>query len=161
MIPHGMKTLENDSGENMNDMWGLTARGICEYDDKILLLKVRSRSGHDAGKWEIPGGKVKRKEFFDEALKREFAEETGLEINIDSLYNVIQNDYTACKTNEKVKSIQLIMKVTSLSDEVTISAEHDEYRWFTKDELKELIRNEMLSKAAMKTFNQVNLGGEL
>jgi len=95
MIPHGMKTLENDSGENMNDMWGLTARGICEYDDKILLLKVRSRSGHDAGKWEIPGGKVKRKEFFDEALKREFAEETGLEINIDSLYNVIQNDYTA------------------------------------------------------------------
>ena len=47
--------------------------------------------------------KVKKGEFFDQALKREFIEETGLEINIDSLYNVIQNDYTACKTNEKVK----------------------------------------------------------
>lgn len=161
MILHGMKTLENDLGENMNDMWGLTARGICEYNGKILLLKVCSRSSHDAGKWEIPGGKVKRKEFFDEALKREFAEETGLEINIDSLYNVIQNNYTACKTNESIKSIQLIMKVTSTSDEVTISEEHDDYGWFTKEEVKELIDNEMLSKAAMRSFRQVNLGGEL
>lgn len=145
----------------MSDLWGLTARGICEHEGRILLLKVRSRSSHDAERWEIPGGKVKKDEFFDQALKREFMEETGLEINIDSLYNVVQNEYVACKTNEKVKSIQLIMKVSSQSDEVKISAEHDEYRWFTKDELKELIDNEMLSKAAMNSFRQVELGGEL
>lgn len=136
----------------MSDMWGLTARGICEYDGKILLLKVRSKSGHDAGKWEIPGGKVKRKEFFDEALKREFLEETGLEINIESLYNVIQNDYTACKTNERIKSIQLIMKVTSTSDKVQISPEHDDYKWFTEEEVKELLENDLLSRAAANSF---------
>ena len=145
----------------MSDMWGLAARGICEFEGRILLLKVRSKSSHDAEKWEIPGGKVKKGEFFDQALKREFMEETGLEINIDSLYNVIQNDYTACKTNEKVKSIQLIMKVTSKSDEVKISAEHDDYRWFTREELKELIDNELLSKAAMNSFREVKLGGKL
>ena len=145
----------------MGDMWGLTARGICEYDGKILLLKVRSRSSHDAEKWEIPGGKVKKGEFFDQALKREFIEETGLEINIDSLYNVIQNDYTACKTNEKVKSIQLIMKVSSTTDHVEISEEHDEYKWFSGEELKELIDCEMLSKAAMNSFKKVELGGNL
>ena len=145
----------------MGDMWGLTARGICEYDGKILLLKVRSRSSHDAEKCEIPGGKVKKGEFFDQALKREFIEETGLEINIDSLYNVIQNDYTACKTNEKVKSIQLIMKVSSTTDHVEISEEHDEYKWFTREELGELIDGEMLSKAAMNSFKKVELGGNL
>lgn len=145
----------------MSDMWGLTARGICEFDGKILLLKVRSKSSHDAEKWEIPGGKVKKGEFFDQALKREFMEETGLEINIESLYNVIQNDYTACKTNERVKSIQLIMKVTSTTDEVKISAEHDEYKWFTKSELKELIDEEKLSRAAMNSFKDTVLGGEL
>ena len=145
----------------MGDMWGLTARGICEYDGKILLLKVRSRSSHDAEKWEIPGGKVKKGEFFDQALKREFIEETGLEINIDSLYNVIQNDYTACKTNEKVKSVQLIMKVSSTTDNVEISEEHDEYKWFTREELGELIDGEMLSKAAMNSFKKVELGGNL
>ncbi|MBO6109708.1 MAG: NUDIX domain-containing protein [Methanobrevibacter sp.] len=145
----------------MGDMWGLTARGICEYDGKILLLKVRSKSSHDAEKWEIPGGKVKKGEFFDQALKREFVEETGLEINIDSLYNVIQNDYTACKTNEKVKSVQLIMKVSSTTDNVEISEEHDEYKWFSHEELKELIDGEMLSKAAMNSFKKVELGGKL
>lgn len=145
----------------MSNMWGLTVRGICEYDNKILLLKVRSRSSHDAEKWEIPGGKVKKGEFFDEALKREFMEETCLEINIDSLYNVIQNEYTACKSNERISSIQLIMKVSSTTDKVEISPEHDEYKWFTKDELKELIDSGMLSKAAMNSFNEVNLGGSL
>ncbi len=142
-------------------MWGLTARGICEFEGKILLLKVRSKSSHDAEKWEIPGGKVKKGEFFDQALKREFMEETGLEINIDSLYNVIQNEYTACKTNEKIKSVQLIMKVSSGTDEVKISAEHDDYKWFTHEELKELIDKKLLSKAAMNSFDEVKLGGKV
>ncbi len=149
------------TGGNMNDMWGLTTRGICEFEGKILLLKVRSKSSHDAERWEIPGGKVKKGEFFDQALKREFREETGLEINIDSLYNVIQNEYTACKTNERIKSVQLIMKVSSDSDEVKISAEHDDYRWFKYEEIKELIDNEKLSKAAMNSFDEVKLGGKL
>ena len=131
----------------MKDMWGLTVRGICEVNGKILLLKVRSQSSHDAGKWEIPGGKVKKCEFFDDALRREYLEETGLEITIESLYNVIQNKYTACKTNEEVKSIQLIMKVTSSGDEVAISPEHDEYGWFTGEEVNELIEKDLLTKA--------------
>ena len=62
----------------MKDKWGLTVRGICEYEDKILLLKIRSDSAHDPGKWEIPGGKVKKNEFLDDALKREYLEETAL-----------------------------------------------------------------------------------
>ncbi|MDO5860320.1 NUDIX domain-containing protein [Methanobrevibacter sp.] len=138
----------------MKDMWGLAVRGICEVNDKILLLKIRSKSSHDANKWEIPGGKVKKGEFFDDALRREFMEETGLEITIESLYNTIQNNYTACKTKEQVKSIQLIMKVTSNSDEVTISDEHDDYNWFTRDELKKLIEDNQLTRAAMNSFKK-------
>ena len=138
----------------MKDLWGLTVRGICEVNDRILLLKVRSKSSHDADKWEIPGGKVKKGEFFDDALRREYLEETGLEITIESLYNTIQNNYTACKTNEQVKSIQLIMKVTSDSDEVTISEEHDDYRWLSKKEVDELIEKKLLTKAAINAFKK-------
>ena len=138
----------------MKDMWGLAVRGICEVDEKILLLKVRSKSSHDANKWEIPGGKVKKGEFFDEALRREYLEETGLEIIIESLYNVIQNNYTACKTNEEIKSIQLIMKVTAESDEVIISEEHDDYNWFTKKEVCRLIDENQLTRAAMNSFKK-------
>ena len=62
----------------MKDMWGLTVRGICEYNDRILLLKLRSISAHDPCKWEIPGGKVKKGEFFDHALKGNTWKRQGL-----------------------------------------------------------------------------------
>ena len=133
-------------------MWGLTVRGICEYNNKVLLLKLRSISAHDAGKWEIPGGKVKRCEFFDDALKREYLEETGLEIEIDSLYNAIQKNYTACKTGESIKSIQLIMKVSVKTDEVIISDEHDMYGWFTKEEIIDMIEDNQLTPPAIDAF---------
>lgn len=133
-------------------MWGLTVRGICQYNDKILLLKLRPISPHDAGKWEIPGGKVKKNEFFDDALRREYIEETGLEIEIDSLYNAIQKNYTACKTGESIKSIQLIMKVSVKTDEVVISDEHAMYGWFTKEEIKDMIANNELTPPAIDAF---------
>nr|WP_295159978.1 NUDIX domain-containing protein [uncultured Methanobrevibacter sp.] len=138
----------------MSTMWGLAVRGICELNDKVLLLKVRSKSAHDAGKWEIPGGKVKKCEFFDNALKREYMEETGLEIDVVSLYNVVRNDYIACKTGEDVKSIQLIMKVTCENDEVTISEEHDEYGWFSWDEVNQMIEKGLLTPPAVNAFKK-------
>ena len=140
----------------MSTMWGLTVRGICEFNGKFLLLKIRSKSSHDAGRWEIPGGKVKKCEYFDEALKREYLEETGLEIDIKSLLNVIRRDYTACKTHEQVKSIQLIMKVSCESDGVEISEEHDGYGWFTPDEIKEMIAEGLLTPPACEAFKKSN-----
>lgn len=138
----------------MSNMWGLAVKGICRHNGKILLLKIRSRSSHDAGLWEIPGGKVKKGEFFDAALKREYKEETGLDIEVESLYNVIQRNYTACKTNEEIRSIQLIMNVSCTTDEVTISEEHDDYGWFTKEEVLEMIDDGLLAVAAVRAFEK-------
>ena len=138
----------------MSTMWGLAVRGICEYNGTYLLLKIRSKSSHDAGRWEIPGGKVKKCEFFDDALKREYLQETGLEIDVDSLLNVIRRDYTACKTNEDIKSIQLIMKVTCESDNVAISEEHDDYGWFGMDEIEEMISRDLLTPPAVEAFRK-------
>lgn len=138
----------------MATMWGLAVRGICELNGKYLLLKIRSKSSHDAGRWEIPGGKVKKCEYFDNALKREYLEETGLEVDVDSLLNVVRRDYTACKTNEEVKSIQLIMKVTCDSDEVTISDEHDDYGWFSWNEVENMISKGLLTPPAVEAFTK-------
>ena len=136
----------------MSTKWGLTIRGICEFNDKILLLKIRSHSSHDAEKWEIPGGKVKKSEFFDDALKREYAEETGLEIDIKVLHAVVRKDYTTCKTKEEIKSIQLVMNVTCDSDVVKISREHDDYGWFSLEEIDRMIADELLTQPAIEAF---------
>ena len=139
----------------MSTLWGLTVRGICEYNGKVLLLKIRPHSAHDAGKWEIPGGKVKKCEFFDEGSKREYLEETGLEIDVVSLLGVIRRDYTACKTSEEVKSIQMIMKVTCGSDEVVISEEHEDYGWFSLDEVNGMIEKDLLTPPAVEALNKI------
>ncbi len=138
----------------MDHLWSLTVRGICTFNEKILLLKISSNSGHDAGLWEIPGGKVKKDEFFDEALKREYLEETGLEINIESLYNVVENRYIACKSSQKINSIQLIMSVTVSSNDVKISSEHSDYGWFSKKEIDDMINDELLTIPAINAFKK-------
>ncbi|WP_296859609.1 NUDIX domain-containing protein [uncultured Methanobrevibacter sp.] len=138
----------------MDHLWGLTVRGICTFNEKILLLKISSNSGHDAGLWEIPGGKVKKDEFFDEALKREYLEETGLEINIESLYNVVENRYIACKSSQKINSIQLIMSVSVSSNDVKISSEHSDYGWFSKKEIDDMINDELLTIPAINAFKK-------
>lgn len=138
----------------MNTQWGLAAKRICEYNGKVLLLKIRSRSSHDAGKWEIPGGKVKKCEFFDDALKREYLEETGLEVDVQELYKTVRKDYTACKTKQDIKSIQLVMKVTCESDDVKISEEHDDFGWFTYEEIDEMIKEELLTPPAIIAFSK-------
>ena len=75
-------------------------------------------------------------------------------MDVDSLLNVVRRDYTACKTNEEVKSIQLIMKVTCTTDEVTISEEHDDYGWFDWDEIEEMISKGLLTPPAVEAFTK-------
>ena len=48
------------------------------------------------------------------------------------------------------------MKVTCESDEITISREHNDYGWFSWDEVNEMIENEMLTAPAKEAFLNVD-----
>ena len=49
------------------------------------------------------------------------------------------------------------MKVSADVDEISISSEHDDYRWFTKKEVKELFEKNLLTKAAKNTLKKIEL----
>ncbi len=51
-------------------------------DGKVLLLQESTdyEEGSNAGRWDVPGGRVKIGEHFSDSLKREVMEETGLTI---------------------------------------------------------------------------------
>jgi ADP-ribose pyrophosphatase YjhB (NUDIX family) len=52
-------------------------------DDEGSILLVRQAAGRRL--WTLPGGKVKRSESLQQALKRETREETGLSVRADGL----------------------------------------------------------------------------
>ncbi|MCS6967885.1 MAG: NUDIX hydrolase [Cytophagales bacterium] len=58
--------------------------GICLQNGKVLLVKLRN-FGSMGYFWLPPGGGVHFGESLEEALHREFAEETGLQIQIQQL----------------------------------------------------------------------------
>jgi 8-oxo-dGTP diphosphatase len=54
---------------------------VCTHGDALLL--IRRGRGPAAGEWSVPGGRVEPGETLHEAVVRETAEETALEVVVD------------------------------------------------------------------------------
>ena len=139
---------------NSKKDWGLTVRGVVRKEDKILILRRHPKSRNNPHKWELPGGKVDPGEFFDVALVREFKEETNLDVKIESLFEVVQDEFISRRTNQPISTVQLMMNLEILSGEVQISSEHDDYKWVSKEELKELYDEGMLTATLKLTLEK-------
>ena len=63
--------------------------GIVEDRGKILIGKKVSMNHFLSDAWHIPGGMVEDGESEEEALKREFMEETGIEIKVIRLVDEV------------------------------------------------------------------------
>jgi len=63
----------------------LTAEAVIfDNNQRILLVRQGSRRQH----WELPGGKVKKREALNDALIREVQEETGLAVIPEQLLGI-------------------------------------------------------------------------
>ena len=139
---------------NTKKDWGLTVRGVVRKEDKILILRRHPKSRNNPHKWELPGGKVDPGEFFDVALVREFKEETNLDVKIESLFEVVQDEFISRRTNQPISTVQLMMNLEIIDGEVQISSEHDDYKWVSKEELKELYDEGMLTATLKLTLEK-------
>lgn len=129
----------------MERAYGLTVRGIIRNEnDEILLVKRHPKSRTDPEKWELPGGKVEKGEFFDEALIREIKEETDLNCKIGDFAEAVQNDYTHKRT------VQIMMYLEDVSGSVKISDEHTDWMWADSEKIKELEISTSLKKVMEK-----------
>jgi len=79
----------------------VVAAVIRDKDGRILITQ-RGPGMDFSGKWEFPGGKIKEGEDPKSALKREIAEELGLDINVgekllawDYVYDFADIDFIA------------------------------------------------------------------
>lgn len=69
------------------------AVGLLVHQQKLLITR-RPPEGLLGGLWELPGGKVMAGETPAQAVVREFAEETGLEVVVTGSLGVVRHEYT-------------------------------------------------------------------
>jgi 8-oxo-dGTP diphosphatase len=109
---------------------GLAVRVMLEDSSgQILLLRRSGTSKTNPGKWEIPGGKVDQGENFSDALFREVREETGLSFSVHGALGVAEQDLPA------VHAVHLIMRGLVRETGVSLSDEHDSFRWVKRGDL--------------------------
>lgn len=70
--------------------------------DEVLLTRISAR-GHQPGAWTLPGGGVDHGEPPTDALVREFAEETGLDVVVGGLLGVHDQHFTGIAPNGRTE----------------------------------------------------------
>ena len=75
-----------------HDYVGIGVGAIVTRDDgRVFLARRGFGARNEAGTWEFPGGAVKFGERLEDAVRREFVEEYGMEIGIVGLLGVFDH----------------------------------------------------------------------
>ncbi len=101
----------------------IVVSGVLTYKGKVLLVKRAPTEKFLPGNYEFPGGKVDFGETVDEALKREFQEETQLVVDVEEFIRSF-----SYVTGER-HTVELVFFVSSESQEVQLSADHTDAQW--------------------------------
>lgn len=105
------------------------AKALIIHKGKILLLRESSTyaDGTEAGKWDVPGGRIESEEKVREGLVREVKEESGLTIEPGELLGVYDGFPKIGELQCHVVRIYFLCNVDT--DEVVLSGDHDAYDW--------------------------------
>ena len=121
----------------------IATKALIEHKRKILVLRESKKydEGTNAGKYDVPGGRLKPGERHDDALIREIQEETGLAVYLGKPIAVVE--WHPIVNGEQWQVVGIFFTATAGSDGVTLSKDHDDYKWIDPDlyETEDLIEN--------------------
>jgi 8-oxo-dGTP diphosphatase len=103
----------------------VSVAGVVVRDDGRVLVVQR----RDNGRWEPPGGVLELAETFDEGVRREVAEETGVQVEVERLTGVYKNLTRGI--------VALVFRCRPAVGEATATDEARRVAWFTPDEARQ------------------------
>ena len=111
----------------------VVAAVIKSLNDKgqTIILSTQRGYGEFKDRWEFPGGKIEKGETPQEALKREIMEELDTQIEVGTLIDTIEYDYSDFHLSMdcfwcEIVSGNLVLK------------EHENAKWLTKEQLQDV-----------------------
>jgi 8-oxo-dGTP diphosphatase len=102
----------------------VSVSGIVIRDDGRVLVIKRDDNGH----WEAPGGVLELDESFEDGVRREVLEETGLEVVVERLTGVYKNLAHGI--------VALVYRCRPTAGDPHATEEASEIRWMTKEEVQ-------------------------
>ncbi len=120
---------------------------IFNREGKVLLLK-RARSKRNGGRWEVPGGSLRYGESPRRGALRELREETGFKLTPLDLRPV--DTFGIIYPEMRVEFIIPLYTavVDNGMDPVIRPEEHDDWGWFTMEQIREMeLRDETMKGA--------------
>jgi len=105
------------------------ALAVILKNDKFLIQK-RPTTGHLAGMWEFPGGKLEADELAEQAVTRECREELDISVKIIQKLKKVKHAYTHFK-------IELNIFICRLSSSTVQARQSQPIRWIGLDEMNQ------------------------
>lgn len=107
----------------------IAVKAVIAQDGKILILREAATYGEGTqhGRYQLPGGRVEVGEHFEEALRREIQEESGLKIEIGRPLYVGEWRPVIKGTPNQIVAIFFVC--TPKTTDVKLSTEHDDFQW--------------------------------
>lgn len=104
---------------------------IVNAKGQVLILREAPKETYtgntQSGRYQLPGGKLEPGETFEECLRREVQEETGL--NIESGEPLLVGEWRPVVRGTQQQIIGVFVAAKAVSDAVRLSGEHDGYSW--------------------------------
>lgn len=124
--------------------------GAFILNEKGELLLQRRNKSPEKGCWCIPGGKVELFETFEEAVKRETKEETGVEIKVIDELGIC--DHIIKEEEQHWVSPSFVCQITKGEPKIMEPTKHTDMKWFSLERLPENIT--ITTRDAIKNYQK-------
>ncbi|MFA5010081.1 MAG: NUDIX domain-containing protein [Patescibacteria group bacterium] len=114
----------------------VATKAFIVFNGKVLILRESTKyeDGSNVARFDVPGGRLKPGQRFDESLLREIMEETGLTVKIGKPFFV--NEWRPVVRGEQWQIVGTFFECETNSDRVVLSEDHDAFEWIDPKEFQ-------------------------
>jgi 8-oxo-dGTP diphosphatase len=127
--------------------------GVAISNGRVLL--IRRGNPPLEGEWSIPGGTLEVGETLPEAVKRELAEETGIDVRVGELIEVLERIFLDPGGRTKYHYVILDYLCDLTGGNALAGSDATEVAWTTESELEKYQLNAATTRVIQKAFQMV------